>query len=203
LNSRLLALNSSQGLNREEGEKDAGKQNQEDVIDSRDGYDLGAGMSLRERKHQAMKAKEVSESANARIIPVNPTKVFTAKSLFGAIFAILTGVGTVWTWIYVNVHGFFLIVFGPNIICRFGEEWVLGSPGGSALSAVAGSERAQAEREAKIKRIGFIEILALIFVNFIVFSVLMILFVIVVSFVLWKKILIIAAWEWAKNLFGV
>ncbi|MBD3248211.1 hypothetical protein GF382_02885 [Candidatus Falkowbacteria bacterium] len=105
------------------------------------------------------------------------SKMITARWLQLAWRAALTGVGAIWTYIYCHIHWILLTLFGPNVICRFGEEWFLGFGGASAGKGGGNAGPAQMSTqgmESKIKKLGFLEKMVLVLVDLIILTILII-----------------------------
>ncbi len=199
LDSRLMAAGASGA---KKGETLIEKKEREDgtLIDQKEAGK--AQSSLAASKKAA--GRNAAKKALGSKINFSGTKVMTARWFFSAWMGATTVVGAIWTWVYAHLHAAMLILLGPSKVCRFGEEWILGPPGASAIQQGAGSSELQKKLRSNVAKIGLGEKMLLILVDIIVMvSLLLTLFMFFITVFAWALPFALT-WLWIKQwlLFG-
>ncbi len=125
-------------------------------------------LNKKQEQKQKAKAKETSQSMKAKTGKASgtPLKEGTKWLLRGAWLNIITSFGL--TIIWIDLHVFLRFVVGKRFFCGLGEEWL---PNLAVMSQITQTSSSR----MKIKMIGFLEALLLLFLNlmylFILFSI--------------------------------
>ncbi|MFA6307145.1 MAG: hypothetical protein WCV70_04080 [Patescibacteria group bacterium] len=121
----------------------------------------GEQKTLRQRVQEARQASNIKERVKEKIKEkvLSPLKKITSRALQWAWKALLPSWGLSSIWI--NIHVFLKGVFGEELFCKLGEEWL--PP--KAVEATGGA--------GKIinKSAGLVEVMVLIFIDVIIFFV--------------------------------
>jgi len=164
IDERLLAAQYQDRL-RQERLADEDKKRQEQLGEAdqdRQGAGGEAGGqsgSFRDRWRAAKQAMNLKQKAKDKIAEkvTTPARAGTSRALQWAWKALIPSWGLSSIWL--NIHVFLRMVFGEKLFCKFGDEWLP-----PQADAIAG------EAVKTVKRsIGLVEVMALIFIDVIIF----------------------------------
>lgn len=130
-------------------------------------------------------------------IKINPISAKTARILRNSWIMASSGIGLVWTFIYVNIHWFMSIVTRGKFFCSLGEEWGIVKSGGIPELEILKHGKKAAGISEKALIIFLDAIIAVIILTLIIFA-----FVINNA----GQVIVEAGWEaitnWFKSTFG-
>lgn len=139
----------------EDGEEGESSSLREEIQKAKNGVSPESTGDIRKDKLAAMRAqkgKELEQKKTAVSAPMNPAKQSLAKVLQAAWENLITSFGLTLLW--VDIHYILGYVFGKDLFCDLGEEWMMNKAAGANP---ASGESADKVVEKAAKGIGCLE----------------------------------------------